>query len=116
SSLQLFHGPLFAVRAAHLLCWQALWALPLALLLSVLGPAYQALLRSLRFAGRWPLALVWGGAVVGALSLVHTEVWGNGHAALLQAVGGSAALGSMAAVLALRLLATTVCVGKGTVV
>jgi CIC family chloride channel protein len=115
SSLLLGDGPLFAVHTAHLFCWQALWSLPLALLLGALGPVYQALLRSLRFSARWPLALVWGGVVVGALSLVHTEVWGNGDVALLQVLGSSAALGSMAAVLALRLVATTVCVGTGTV-
>jgi CIC family chloride channel protein len=118
SSALLGGGPLFAVHAAHLFSqnsWQTLWALPLALLLGALGPVYHALLRSLRFAGRWPLALLWGGLVVGALSLLHTEVWGNGDGALLQVLGGSAALGSVAAVLALRLLATTVCVGTGTV-
>ncbi len=49
------------------------------------------------------------------LSLLHAEVWGNGDAALLQVLGGSAALGSVAGVLALRLVATTVCVGTGTV-
>jgi CIC family chloride channel protein len=108
-------GPLFAVSGGHLLSWQALWALPLALALGALGPVYQAMLRSLRFAGRWPLALVWGGLVVGGLGLLHTEVWGNGDAALLHLLQGSPALSGVVAVLALRLLATSFCVGTGTV-
>src|SRR6202051_3470786 len=54
-------GPLFPVHGVLSFSWQALWALPLALALGVIGPLYQASLRGLRFAGRWPLALVWGG-------------------------------------------------------
>jgi CIC family chloride channel protein len=108
-------GPLFAAGAGQLLSWQALWALPLALLLGALGPVYQALLRSLRFAGRWPLALLWGGLVVGGLSLLQTEVWGNGDAALLHLLHGSPALSGVVVVLVLRLVATSFCVGTGTV-
>jgi chloride channel protein, CIC family len=115
SSRLLGGGPLFAVSAGHLISWQALWALPLALLLGALGPLYQASLRSLRMAARWPLALVWGGLVVGALSVLHTEVWGNGDVALLHLLQGSPALSGVAAVLVLRLVATTFCVGTGTV-
>jgi CIC family chloride channel protein len=108
-------GPLFAVGGALAFSWQILWALPLALLLGIVAPLYQALLRSLRFASRWPLALVWGAAMVGALSLLDTAVWGNGDAALFRMLTGASSLASIAAVLGLRLVATTFCVGTGTV-
>jgi CIC family chloride channel protein len=115
SSRLLGGGPLFAVSEGHLFSWQALWALPLALVLGALGPVYQASLRSLRMTARWPLALLWGGLVVGVLSLLHTEVWGNGDVALLHLLQDSRALSGVAAVLVLRLVATTLCVGTGTV-
>ncbi|HWZ50960.1 MAG TPA: chloride channel protein [Granulicella sp.] len=108
-------GPLFLVHGVLSFSWQALWALPLALALGVIGPLYQASLRGLRFAGRWPLALVWGGMVVGALSLLRTEVWGNGDAALLHVLSGSATLSSIAVILVLRMFATAFCVGTGTI-
>jgi chloride channel protein, CIC family len=108
-------GPLFAVHGVLPFSWQVLWALPLALLLGAAAPLYQALLRSLRFAGRWPLALIWGGAVVSALSLLSTAVWGNGDMALLRTLTGASSLAGIAVVLGLRLVATTFCVGTGTV-
>jgi CIC family chloride channel protein len=108
-------GPLFAVREAIPWSWQMLWVLPLAVLAGVVGPKYQALLRSLSFAGRWPVALIWAGAVVGVLGLLNAEVWGNGDVALSHMLTGSPALLNIAAILALRLVATTFCVGTGTV-
>jgi chloride channel protein, CIC family len=108
-------GDLFAVHGVLPLAWQALWALPLALLLGIVAPLYQALLRSLQFMRRWPLALLWGGLVVGALSLVNIEVWGNGDAAMMHVLTGSPLLSGIAAILALRILATAICVGAGTI-
>jgi CIC family chloride channel protein len=115
SRLILGAGPLFAVRGTVSLAATALWAVPLALLLGVCGPLYQKLLRSARFAARWPLALVWGGLAVGLLGLSHTKVWGNGDMALLNVLKGNEAVASVALILGLRLIATTVCVGAGTV-
>ena len=108
-------GPLFAVHVAIPLSRAALWTLPLAALLGVCGPLYQKLLRSMRFMGKWPLALLWSGLAVGLLSLCRPEVWGNGDKALLNMLGGTVALGGIALILALRLIATTLCVGTGTV-
>jgi CIC family chloride channel protein len=108
-------GPLFSVIGTLSFSGHILWALPLATVLGLAGPAYQALLRSLRFASQWPLALVWSGLVVGALSLLHPAVWGNGDVALLQTLQGTPVLPTIAAILGLRLVATTFCVGTGTV-
>jgi chloride channel protein, CIC family len=108
-------GPLFAVSSNFTLSKQELWALPLAVALGVAAPAYQALLRSLRFACGWPLALVWSGLMVGALSLLQPAVWGNGDAALTETLQAAAAPLSIVSILMFRLLATTLCVGTGTV-
>ncbi len=115
SRLILSAGPLFVVHSAFSPSTNALWTLPLAILLGVCGPMYQKLLRSARFASRWPLALVWGGLAVGLLSLSRTTVWGNGELALMNILKGNQALSSVALVLGLRLIATTLCVGTGTV-
>jgi chloride channel protein, CIC family len=115
SRMVLGAGPLFAVHHTLALNASALWALPLTLLLGCIGPVYQRLLRSLHFASRLPAALLWGGVVVGLLSLSCPVVWGNGDMALLGALAGTPALRSIALLLLLRLLATTVCVGTGTV-
>jgi chloride channel protein, CIC family len=108
-------APMFGVSGVLSFSWQILWALPLAMLLGVVAPLYQALLRSLRFASLWPLALVWGGAAVGVLSLADTAVWGNGDVALLRMLTNSSSLAGIATILGLRLVATTFCVGTGTV-
>jgi chloride channel protein, CIC family len=115
SGLLLGWGPLFPIHGLLPVSWPVLWAIPLALSLGAIGPLYQASLRSLRFASRWPAALVWGGLVVGALSLRNPAVWGNGDVALIHLLTGSPALSGIAAILVLRLLATSFCVGTGTV-
>jgi len=108
-------GPLFAVHDTLRLNASALWAFPLALLLGCIGPLYQWLLRSVRFARAWPAALLWGGLAVGLLSLLRPEVWGNGDVALLDALASTQGLRTIAFLLLIRVLATTVCVGTGTV-
>jgi CIC family chloride channel protein len=130
-------GPLYPTHThlhlAHLATagW-TLWLLPLlALALGALGPLYQRLLRGLQSARRLPLALALAGTLVGALSLLDPRVWGNGDLGLSSALGISPALGhaaiagphpilgagasALALLLILRLLATTLCVGTGTV-
>ena len=107
---------LFAVHDVLLVSWQtALWTVPLALAMGRTGPMYQALLRSLRFARSLPLALVWSGLLVGALSLLRPEVWGNGDVALSHLLTGEPILSGIVLILVLRILATTFCVGTGTV-
>jgi CIC family chloride channel protein len=93
---------------------QDLWVLPLALILALAGPAYQALLRSLRFIAGWPLALLWGGLAVGLASMLAPAVWGNGDVALSEALR-TPTTAAISTVLILRLIATTICVGAGTV-
>lgn len=101
-------------------------ALPgLAVLFGLLGPLYQKLIKSLRVAKGLPLGLVWSGLLVGLLSLRDPRVWGNGDLGLsaaleiakahreLPAVGTG--VGALGLLLAMRLLATTFCVGTGTV-
>ena len=107
-------GPLFAVPG-HLSFASIAWTLPLTVLLALLGPAYHMLLRSLDGVRKLPLALLWGGVAVGVLSLAQPAVWGNGDVGLLTTLTGTPVLVSVLGLLVLRLAATTVCVGAGTV-
>lgn len=115
SRLLLGQTLLFVVPKTMPLSGEVLWALPLALAFGVLGPLYQKLLRSARFARRLPVALVWSGLLVGLLSLRYPAVWGNGDVALSNILQGKSVLLSIAAVLVVRLVATSFCVGTGTV-
>jgi chloride channel protein, CIC family len=115
SRLLLGAGPLFAVHAALPLNASSLWAIPVALILGCVGPAYQRLLLNAQVGRRLPTALLWGGLLVGLLSLLRPEVWGNGDVSLLETLAGTAGLTSVALLLLVRLLATTFCVGTGTV-
>jgi CIC family chloride channel protein len=113
-------GPLFPAAAAlGPAAWVWIWLLPFSLALGAVGPVYQGLIRSLGRARGLALALVWGGVGTGLLSLAGTEVWGNGDAALLSLARShgtvAPAAGAIALLLALRLCATTLCVGVGTV-
>jgi CIC family chloride channel protein len=117
-------GPLYAtlVVLPRLLTLQSLVLLPLlALAIGAFGPVYQHLLRSLRSARRLPLALAMAGALMGGLSLIDPRVWGNGDAGLSAALGHadirglSISASALGLLLLLRLLATTVCVGAGTI-
>lgn len=115
SGVVMGYGPLFRVQDLGLVDRHVLWALPLALALGCAGPVYQWLLRSFCFARRLPLPLVWSGLLVGALSLLRPEVWGNADVALQQMLGGSVGVASVGLLLGIRLLATSFCVGTGTV-
>ena len=109
-------GPLFLphgfVRPDLLHIWLAL---PLALLLGLVGPAYTWLLHGLRLTRKLPLALFWSGTAVGVLSLFHTEVWGNGDAAILRVLQSEPGVRITLILLLSRLFATTFCVGTGAV-
>ena len=109
-------GPIFAIRAPVTFSFPGLWLVALAaVLLGALGPVYHRLIRSMQFAGKWPFALLWSGALVGLLSLNRAEVWGNGDRALLDVLQSSPAVNAILILLALRLTATAFCVGTGTV-
>lgn len=62
-----------------------------------------------------PLRLCVGGAIVGALSLVRPEVWGNGNPQIGAILSGEGAVGLIASVLLFKLAATVACVGSGAV-
>ncbi len=109
-------GPFFAVHA-HLRIdiHHIVLALLLAALIGAFAPAYDWLIRSLRSTAKWPLPLFWSAVLVGLLALHSPEVWGNGDAALLGIMQASPAASTLLSILALRLCATTFCVGTGTV-
>src|ERR1700761_223452 len=114
-------GPLYPTHVHLQLSWTLLLLPILALAFGAFGPLYQRIIRSLRSVRRLPLALAIAGALVGALSLLDPRVWGNGDAGLSAALGQgvvpglSIAASSLAILLVLRTLATTFCVGAGTI-
>lgn len=114
-------GPLYPTHVHLRLTWALLLLPVLALAMGAFGPLYQRILRSLRSARRLPFALAIAGALVGALSLFDPRVWGNGDAGLSAALGHadisglSIAASALALLLVLRTLATTLCVGTGTI-
>ena len=114
-------GPLYPTHVHLRLSWTLLLLPVLALGLGAFGPLYQRILRSLRSARRLPFALAIAGALVGGLSLLDPRIWGNGDAGLSAALGHadipglSIAASALAGLLVLRMLATTLCVGAGTV-
>ncbi len=101
--------------------WHLAWLPVFAVLFAVAGPVYQRLIRSLTATQGWPLALVWAGVLVGLLSMRDPRVWGNGDLGLSAALGHaelpglSIAVPALALLLAMRLLASAVSVGAGTV-
>jgi CIC family chloride channel protein len=115
SRLLLGAGPLFPARGSLPMTHDLLWILPLALVLGVLGPAYQRLLHFSRAAKRLPLALLWSGLAVGVLSLIEPKIWGNGDSALLEILQNKMLLLGIVSLLACRLASTAFCVGTGTV-
>jgi chloride channel protein, CIC family len=114
-------GPLYPTHVHLQLSWTLLLLPVLALALGAFGPLYQRIVRSLRSARRLPFALAIAGSLVGAFSLLDPRVWGNGDAGLSAALGQgvvpglSIAASSLGILLVLRTLATTLCVGAGTV-
>jgi CIC family chloride channel protein len=115
SRMALGAGPLFPVMGRLSMSIDLLWAFPLAVLLGASGPAYQKLLHLSKAASRLPLPLLWSGLAIGLFSLVEPRVWGNGDAALIGILQNRATLLSVVGVLACRIVATTFCVGTGTV-
>jgi chloride channel protein, CIC family len=115
SRLLLGTGPLFPASGSLLITHDLLWVLPLALVLGAVGPAYQKLLHLSGAAKRLPFALLWSGLAVGVLALIEPKVWGNGDAALLGILQNKTMLLGIFSVLTFRLVATTFCVGTGTV-
>src|ERR1700722_9742183 len=108
-------GPLFPVRGSLQMTHDLLWVLPLAVVLSALGPAYQKLLHFSGAAKRLPFALLWSGLAVGVLALIEPKVWGNGDVALLGILQNKTMLLGIFRLFIFRLVATAFSVGTGTV-
>jgi len=115
SRLLLGAGPLFLVKGSLPITHDLLWILPLALVLGAAGPAYQKLLHLCGTAKRLPFALVWSGLAVGVLALIEPKVWGNGDFALAGVLQNKTKFFEIVSVFTYRLIATTFCVGTGTV-
>jgi CIC family chloride channel protein len=115
SRLLLGAGPLFAVSGSLPITHDLFWVLPLALVLGAAGPAYQRILYLSGAAKRLPFAIMWSGLAVGVLALIEPRVWGNGDSALLGILQNKTILLGIVSVLACRLVATSFCVGTGTV-
>lgn len=114
SDYLLGHGPLFPVAEAvrfHLI--DCAPVLIIAIAIGTLGPAYLHVIKGARFLHRWPLAMLWSGAIVGCLSCFQPEVWGNGDSGVLAVLANKLTTEAAVALLVLRLLATAACVGSG---
>ncbi len=115
SHLLLGAGPLFAVRASLPITHDLLWVVLLALVLGAVGPVYQKLIHLSRAAKRLPFALLWSGLSVGVLALIEPRVWGNGDSTLLGILQNKMMLFGIVSLFTCRGVATTFCVGTGTV-
>lgn len=115
SRLLLGAGPLFPVKGSLPITHDILWILPLALVLGAAGPAYRKLLTLSGTAERLPFALLWSGLAVGVLALIEPKVWGNGDFALSGILQNKTMFLEIVSVFTYRLVATTFCVGTGTV-
>ncbi|MDN0077194.1 chloride channel protein [Crenobacter sp. SG2303] len=92
----------------------------IALLLGAMAPAYIALLEhTRRLFGRLPLALPWrmtlGGLLVGLLSLVYPEVWGNGYSTVTRLLNEPLGWSLVLGILLAKLVATAASTGSGAV-
>ena len=109
-------GPLFQVYALQKVGLAEMIPLcAMAALTGILGPAYFHLLQLAHVLKKWVMPLAWGGLAVGLLSCIRTETWGNGDSALLAVMHNSLELRTILLILLLRLCATAICVGAGTV-
>lgn len=115
SRVLLAGGPLLAAHGVSMTAVLALKGVVVAILMGGLAPAYHRLLHRARHIARWPLALLWAGLAVGLLSLRQPAVWGNGDAALRTVLDGTHPWATVLELLVLRLAATGICVGAGTV-
>lgn len=115
--------PLFGPREFRLVSAAELpWYLILGLVLGFLAPAWVGLLRTVEErVSRWPIPLFvrlgLGGLVVGAVSVVVPEVWGNGYEHLREILTGESARAPLwvLVLIAAKLVATAASFGSGAV-
>jgi len=114
-------GPVFDIPQFHLK--SPIELIPYALLgglLGALAPVFVRLLRAsergfLALTPNVPLRFLIGGAIVGSLSLVRPEVWGNGQSPISAILGAEWGWQLVLAVFAAKLFATAATVGSGAV-
>jgi len=112
---------LFEMQAFRLVSFGELFAyLGLGLLAGALAPAFLWLLQwSTRSFARMPvplpLRLALGGLIVGAISIRHPYVWGNGQGALETILDQDAVSSVLLVLLVLKLTATAATIGSGAV-
>lgn len=111
-----FHMPPFDFVSG----WEVINYLGLGLIAGLAAPQFLRFLDVARSAfGRLPFPL-WakmavGGLIVGALSVVNPEVWGNGYSVVNSMLHTQWAWQAVAAILLLKTLATAASVGSGAV-
>ncbi len=100
--------------------WELVFFVVLGVLLGHLGPPFLALLNfakscflRLRLPLQWQLGL--GGLIVGIISIVAPQVWGNGFASVNGILNAQLAGWWLLAILAAKVLATSATVGSGAV-
>ena len=112
-------GPLYLAQTVGVVGWSDLFdSVLLGVLSGLLGPALLWLLdssrRLLQSRLSWPpLRLALAGLVIGLLSLLRPEVWGNGYSLVQSMLIQPWALGALGLVLLLRLLALTAASAAG---
>ncbi len=111
-----FHMPPFTFVSG----WEVINYLGLGVIAGLAAPQFLRFLDTARAAfGRVPAPL-WarmalGGLIVGALSVVNPEVWGNGYSVVNSMLHTQWAWQAVAAILLLKTLATAASVGSGAV-
>lgn len=111
-----FHMPPFTFVSG----WEVINYLGLGVIAGLAAPQFLSFLDTARAAfGRVPAPL-WarmalGGLIVGALSVVNPEVWGNGYSVVNSMLHTQWAWQAVAAILLLKTLATAASVGSGAV-
>lgn len=113
--------PLFQVTSFEFVsAFEIATYLGLGLVAGVAAPTFLWLLeQSTRFFQAWPVPL-WarltaGGAIVGAISIQHPYVWGNGYEALTLILKTDWVWSALFVMLAFKLVATLTTVGSGAV-
>ncbi|MDE1899446.1 MAG: ClcB-like voltage-gated chloride channel protein [Xanthomonadaceae bacterium] len=115
------YEPVYKIPALHV---ASLWELPLFLLmglaLGALAPLFMGALDGTRRLFRHlplglPLKLALGGLIVGAISVWHPQVWGNGYSVVNDVLQHPWPLALILAVLFAKVLATSATTGSGAV-
>jgi CIC family chloride channel protein len=111
-----YHMPAFTMPEGRPILWFA----ALGIIAGLVAPLYLGLLDAVRAAyARWQgplwIKLGSGGLVVGAISILRPEVWGNGYSVVDSILHGGWLWDALLVVLLLKLLAVAATTGSGAV-